>query len=499
MKLFTKVALLLTLVFMFTNANAQFKDFGLKGGVQLNGVMPATEFEDDNGLSLSSYLIRGFLRFELADFLNAELGAGYGNLSGDDFNYATMKKGTGEYSTSIIPIDLRLLLTPFNMESLNPYLYAGIGLLRYNVGTKPSVISPLAVEADGWTMIIPFGIGTEIKLSDQVLLDLSAGVNYSLTENLNYFKIVDYTDGYFNVGAGLTFTGESCNSDKDNDGLTRCEEEELGTDPRNPDTDGDGLKDGDEVHTYKTDPRNPDTDGDGLKDGEEVYTYKTNPLKADTDGDGLKDGEEVMKYKTDPLKADTDGDGLNDGDEVFKYKTDPLNADTDGDGLKDGEEVMKYKTDPLKGDTDGGTIWDGVEVKRGTNPLDPKDDLPQTPATIEKQMIYDNVLFDVDKADLSKSAKATLDGVYNAFLKLNNAKIYLKGHTSSPASEKYNMDLSVRRANVVKDYLVKKGIDPNVIFTEAFGETKPVSSNDNEDGRSDNRRTEIKVVYSEKQ
>ena len=305
MKLFTTIALLITLVFLSTNVDAQFKDFGLKGGVQINGVMPVTEFEDDNGLSLKSYLLRGYLRFELSEMFNAEVGAGYGKLNGDDFNYTTMKKGTGEYSTSIIPIDARLLFTPFNLESWNPYIYGGVGLLHYNVDTKPSVVSPLAVEAEGWTAVFPVGIGTEIKLSDELLLDLSAGLNYALTENLNYFKIVDKSDGYINIGVGLTFAGESCSTDKDSDGLTRCEEEELGTDPRNPDTDGDGLNDGAEVKQYKTDPRNPDTDGDGLKDGEEVMKYKTNPLKADTDNDGLNDYDEVMTYKTDKLNQDT--------------------------------------------------------------------------------------------------------------------------------------------------------------------------------------------------
>ncbi len=58
--------------------------------------------------------------------------------------------------------------------------------------------------------------------------------------------------------------------DSDNDGLTDAEEKTLGTDPFNPDTDGDGLFDGEEVKVYKTDPLNPDTDGDGFKDGAEV-------------------------------------------------------------------------------------------------------------------------------------------------------------------------------------------------------------------------------------
>jgi len=489
---------LMFLAFLLTSLNtyAQFKDFGLKGGIQVNGVMPATEFEDDNGLSLSSFLLRGFLRFELSEFFNAELGAGFGKLSGDDYNHILKKIGTGEYGTSIIPIDARLLITPFNEESVNPYLYAGFGLMNYSVGTKPGVVSPLAVEADGWSALIPFGLGTEVKLSDEIVLDLSAGVNYSFTENLNFYKIDDLNDGYFNIGAGLTFAGENPNSDKDGDGLTLREEKELGTDPMNPDTDGDGLNDGAEVKQYNTDPKNPDSDGDGLKDGEEVNNYKTNPNKVDTDNDGLNDADEVLKHKTDPTNPDTDADGLKDGEEVLKYKTSPFKADTDSDGLKDGEEVTKYKTDPLKADTDGGTVIDGKEVVNGTNPLDPSDDIPVV--WVEKEVGFDNVWFGINSSRLSKTAKSTLDKVYESFGQLKDAKLNLSGHTCSLGSDKYNMKLSEKRVNAVKEYLVKKGINADVVSTEAFGETKPAFSNDTEKDRTKNRRTEIKAKYMDK-
>lgn len=95
-----------------------------------------------------------------------------------------------------------------------------------------------------------------------------------------------------------------------------------------------------------TDPNNPDTDADGLTDGQEVLTTLTDPLNADSDGDQLFDGIEINTTKTNPLAADSDADGLDDYVEVATHRTNPLLADTDGDGFDDKLEVDKG-TDPL--------------------------------------------------------------------------------------------------------------------------------------------------------
>jgi hypothetical protein len=87
--------------------------------------------------------------------------------------------------------------------------------------------------------------------------------------------------------------------DNDQDGLTNEQEEELGTDPNNPDTDGDGLTDGEEVEDYDCDPLLVDTDGDDLDDGDEI-AFETDCRLIDSDGDGYVDGEEVFLYDTDP-------------------------------------------------------------------------------------------------------------------------------------------------------------------------------------------------------
>lgn len=76
--------------------------------------------------------------------------------------------------------------------------------------------------------------------------------------------------------------GDACDDDIDGDGLSNDEETTFGTDPLDPDTDVDGLTDGDEVNIYVTNPLNPDTDGDGLTDGDEINVYSTDPNSSDT-------------------------------------------------------------------------------------------------------------------------------------------------------------------------------------------------------------------------
>ena len=117
--------------------------------------------------------------------------------------------------------------------------------------------------------------------------------------------------------------------DRDFDRLSDEDEAAAGTDPENPDTDGDGLTDGFEV-TNGLDPlvAHPDEDGDGLDNLDEL-ALGTHPALPDTDGDGLLDGEEVFEHLTDPLAPDSDLGGAEDGREVLYDGTDPLAAGDD--------------------------------------------------------------------------------------------------------------------------------------------------------------------------
>jgi hypothetical protein len=128
--------------------------------------------------------------------------------------------------------------------------------------------------------------------------------------------------------------------------------------------------------TFVQDTRDPD--GDGLTNYQEIIVRLTNPNVADTDGDGVKDGQEVTDG-TNPLVTDSDGDGLSDGDEKTRT-TNPLLTDTDGDGYSDSYEVQ-FSTNPKlassvptfllnlanSGAATGGTFTKSGTLAHGTN------------------------------------------------------------------------------------------------------------------------------------
>lgn len=472
-----KIILLLFVTMFLVTARAfpQFKDYVMKGGVQYQQLLPFSEFG-----SSYSFIGRAYLGFEISRGLCIEIGGGYGQYkTNDDFNVHN-DANSGEHKhyvkTDLVPFDARLRVSPIPGKNWNPYFYVGAGLTHYIVKELPSINIPDYHEkANSWTGTIPIGIGTEVKMGKNVLLDLSAGAAYNFTDQLNNFVLGKWEDAQGNIAIGLTFTGSNTgNQDDDKDGLTNAREEQLGTDPENP-----------------------DTDGDGLKDGAEVDQYKTNPLNKDTDGDTLTDGDEVMKYSTNPLSKDTDNDRLMDNEEINKYMTLPNDKDTDKDNLTDGDEVLTYKTDPKQADTDHGSVADGIEVGRGTNPLDPNDDIEKVkeePIKVGAVIVLEGINFASGSADISSGSEDVLEKAYVSMRDNPDIVVEISGHTDSRGGREMNMNLSKNRAESVKAWLVSKGIDASRIETVGYGPDKPIDSNDTEEGRLRNRRIEFKRI-----
>ncbi len=467
---------LIAALFWHVPGFAQLRGEGLGGGIGFGHNFGQTELRD----KLSRFHGRAFFRYGITPALQGELGIGLGKVAGI------------EYSTQIMPIDYRFVLSPFDFESWNPFLYAGFGALNYIVQDVPLNATPGA-KLKGWTGYAPGGIGMQFRIKDNVALEMSGGFNYTLTDDLNAVK-VDEKDAYWNYQVGVTVTGENPNGDPDKDGLTNREEKELGTDKKNPDSDGDGLTDGSEVKQYSTNPLKADSDADGLSDGDEVKTHSTNPNRADSDDDGLNDGSEINTHRTDANKADTDGDGLADGAELNTHTTNPLKADTDGDGLNDGDEVNRYRTNALNMDTDAGTVNDGAEVTRGTDPLNVNDDVPKKEVLkveVGKAIVLDGIVFATGKSEISPESEEILEKAYNTLAENSEISVEIHGHTDNTGRKSSNMKLSQARADAVKGWLVGKGIAAERVGTKGFGPDKPIAPNTTVEGRQKNRRIEF--------
>lgn len=105
-----------------------------------------------------------------------------------------------------------------------------------------------------------------------------------------------------------------------------------------------------------------------------------------------------------------------------------------------------------------------------------------------------NILFEVDKAKLSPGAKQNLLRLVEFLKEFPKREVVVEGHTDSTGSKAYNLKLSQRRADAVRDFLVKHGIAPDRIVARGYGEAYPVAPNDTAAGRQHNRRVEIVIL-----
>jgi OOP family OmpA-OmpF porin len=104
------------------------------------------------------------------------------------------------------------------------------------------------------------------------------------------------------------------------------------------------------------------------------------------------------------------------------------------------------------------------------------------------------VLFSFNSADIRSKASPVLNEMAEIMKKNPELNGRIDGYADSTGNEAYNIELSERRAKAVKDFLVSRGIDPERLSTKGFGDSDPVASNDTKEGRSKNRRVELKPV-----
>jgi len=146
----------------------------------------------------------------------------------------------------------------------------------------------------------------------------------------------------------------------------------------------------------------------------------------------------------------------------------PPNPDLDGDGVLN-------ERDKCPNTRPGAVVdLDGCEVE----------------AVIELEGVY----FDFDKATIKPEGMAVLNEAAGLLQKHERVVVEVAGHTDSIGTDAYNQGLSERRANAVRDYLASKGVKASRLTARGYGESRPVASNDTEEGRAENRRVELVIL-----
>jgi outer membrane protein OmpA-like peptidoglycan-associated protein len=125
-------------------------------------------------------------------------------------------------------------------------------------------------------------------------------------------------------------------------------------------------------------------------------------------------------------------------------------------------------------------------------------DIALQPIEANAVMVLKNVFFDNNQYELKPESRAELDVVVRLMNSNPGLRIEIGGHTDNVGKPADNLTLSNNRAKAVISYLVSKNISPQRLSSKGYGETKPVADNKTEEGRAQNRRTELKVVGQDK-
>jgi outer membrane protein OmpA-like peptidoglycan-associated protein len=115
------------------------------------------------------------------------------------------------------------------------------------------------------------------------------------------------------------------------------------------------------------------------------------------------------------------------------------------------------------------------------------------------QITFDSgILFDINSSDLKPAVRTELNKLAEVLKKYEDTDILIEGHTDNTGTAEYNMQLSVRRAQSVGNYLKQLGIRQTRLTETGYGITQPIADNSTAAGRTLNRRVEIAIIANEK-
>ncbi len=173
------------------------------------------------------------------------------------------------------------------------------------------------------------------------------------------------------------------------------------------------------------------------------------------------------------------------------FKDDQLTVNNSTNRIKQPIEIGKYRIEALGANR----IIENIEVVSNQETYK-KIVIPvAAPIQTKTEVRYiEPIYFDSNKDTIKSESYQALDEVYSIILEFPNIQsIQIEAHTDSQGKDVYNLDLSNRRAQSAKEYLVRKGVSASQIKTAGFGEVRPIDSNETADGRAKNRRVEFLI------
>ncbi len=314
--------------------------------------------------------------------------------------------------------------------------------------------------------------------------------------------VADYGSPVYRVLLGIGF--HDLETDRDGDGILD-EDDACPDDPEDkdgfrdidgcpdPDNDEDGILDvADECPNDAEDKDgfedvegcpDPDNDQDGILDVNDQCPNDAETINNYQDLDGCPDGI-----------PDRDHDGILDPDD--KCPDDPEDKDgfEDEDGCPDPDNDKDGIPDVRDRCPNNPEVVNGFEDDDGC----PDEASVRVRVTKEKIEILEKVFFETNKDKIKPVSYPVLDDVARVMV-ANPAirKVKIEGHTDSVGADAYNLQLSARRAAAVRRYLMSKGVPPERLEAEGFGEGKPIETNATAEGRAVNRRVEFTIMERE--
>jgi outer membrane protein OmpA-like peptidoglycan-associated protein len=316
-------------------------------------------------------------------------------------------------------------------------------------------------------------LGADINLNSGDTPSLINAPNWGLWLTFNYMnqviardsdkdKVPDDRDGCIDQPEdldGFQDTDGCPDMDNDHDGVADASDKcaDLAED-------ADGFQDEDGCPDL-------DNDQDGVADATDKCPNEPEDFDGDMDTDGCPD-----------LVKDSDNDSMPDDLDRCPLQSEDIDGYQDDDGCPDLDNDL----DGIPDDTDKcptqPETFNGIEDEDGCP--DAKE--------IGKQFVLRGINFESGRADLTPDSHTVLDQVIASLNAYPEARLEVRGHTDSQGPANFNLELSKKRAESVRQYLIKGGIDPKRVSSVGIGEEEPMSSNATPEGRSLNRRIEFR-------